>query len=362
MDVRQVARELGVRYVLEGSVRKASDRVRIVGQLIDTTTGAHIWADRFDGALDDIFELQDQVASSVVGAIEPRLRISEIKRANRKPPQNLDAYDLYLRALGQFHTHSLVGALSAVNLLKQALAIDPTYAPAAALIGECYVTRRNYPEAPPLSDAEISQSVHLARQAIQWDRDDPDTLWMAAITLANFAGEHTTAAHLIERALTLNPNSAHAWNARGYIAYRQNQLETAMESFKRAIRLSPLDPLGGYFSGGVAIVYVALGRYDDALEWADRTLHEFPNYPGAIRSKLIAFVQLGRIDEARDELKRIMALEPRLTIANGKRQQGSTYRPTSWRWPWIVSARPECRRNERRGKRDFLTRLNAVRR
>src|SRR6202035_4539435 len=160
VDVKQVGRELGVRYVLEGSVRKAVERVRITAQLIDTTNGAHIWTDRFDGALDDIFELQDQVAVSVVGAIEPRLRVSEIERANRKPPRNLDAYDLYLRALGQFHMHSREGALKAIDLLKQALAIDPTYAPAAALIGECHVSRGAH-AGPPVSGAEIEESVQL---------------------------------------------------------------------------------------------------------------------------------------------------------------------------------------------------------
>src|SRR5262249_45963374 len=152
VDVKQVGRELGVRYVLEGSVRKAGNRVRITGQLIDTTSGAHIWTDRFDGSLDDIFELQEQVAIGVVGVVEPRLRLSEIDRANRKPPRSLDAYDMYLRALGQFHTHSLEGALKAVDLLKQALVIDQTYAPAAALIGECCVTRRAHGWGP-VSDA-----------------------------------------------------------------------------------------------------------------------------------------------------------------------------------------------------------------
>jgi adenylate cyclase len=142
IDVKQVARELGVRYVLEGSVRKAGSRVRITGQLIDTATGAHIWADRFDGALDDIFELQDQVASSVVGVIEPKLRQSEIERSIRKPTENLDAYDLYLRALAQFYRYSEESLREAVALLKRALAIDPAYAPAAALIGWCWGFQR----------------------------------------------------------------------------------------------------------------------------------------------------------------------------------------------------------------------------
>src|SRR5262249_23479134 len=135
VDLKQVGRELGVRYVLEGSVRKAGNRVRITAQLIDSTTTAHIWGDRFEGTLDDVFELQDQVASNVAGAIEPRLRVCEIEKASRKLPDSLDAYDLYLRALGQFHTHSWEGALNAIDLLKRALAIDPKYSSAAALFG-----------------------------------------------------------------------------------------------------------------------------------------------------------------------------------------------------------------------------------
>ena len=173
-DLRQVGRELGVRYVLEGSVRKAGSRVRITGQLIDTTSGAHIWADRFDGALDDIFELQDQVASSVVGAIEPRLRQSEIERATRKPTESLDAYDLYLRALAEFHKYTEEGMREAVALLQRALAIDPSYAPAAAMIGWCRGWQRLQGWGP-LSDAEIAEAARLARQAIEAGRDDPDT-------------------------------------------------------------------------------------------------------------------------------------------------------------------------------------------
>jgi hypothetical protein len=140
-DVKQVARELGVRYVLEGSVRKAGNRVRITGQLIDTATGAHIWADRFDGALDDIFELQDQVASRVVGAIEPKLQFSEIERAKRKPTQSLNAYDMYLRALAQYHKFTEDGMREAITLLRRALAIDPSYALAAAMVGWCRMSQ-----------------------------------------------------------------------------------------------------------------------------------------------------------------------------------------------------------------------------
>ncbi len=162
VDVKQVARELGVRYVLEGSVRKAGNRVRITGQLIDTATGAHIWADRFDGALDDIFELQDQVASCVVGAIEPRLRHSEIERASRKPTERLDAYDLYLRALAQFHKYTEEGMREATALMNRALVIDAAYAPAAAMIGwcRCFLSAQGW---ALLSDVEVAEGVRLAR-------------------------------------------------------------------------------------------------------------------------------------------------------------------------------------------------------
>jgi TolB-like protein len=158
VDVKQVARELGVRYVLEGSVRKAGNRVRITGQLIDTATGAHIWADRFDGALDDIFELQDQVASNVAGAIEPKLRQSEIERASRKPTASLTAYDLYLRALAQSYRITEAGYAEAVVLARQALAIDPSYAPAAAMVGWCRVAQRAQGWGA-LSDEDIGESL-----------------------------------------------------------------------------------------------------------------------------------------------------------------------------------------------------------
>jgi TolB-like protein/class 3 adenylate cyclase len=166
VDVKQVGRELGVRYVLEGSVRKAGSRVRITGQLIDTATGAHIWADRFDGALDDIFELQDQVASSVAGAIEPRLRLSEIERATRKPTDSLDAYDLYLRALAQFYRFTEESLGEAVRLARQALAIDPSYASAAAMVGWCRTAQR-VQGWEALSGDDLAEGVRLTRRALE---------------------------------------------------------------------------------------------------------------------------------------------------------------------------------------------------
>src|SRR5215472_9968382 len=209
VDVKQVARELGVRYVLEGSVRKAGNRVRITGQLIDTTTSAHIWADRFDSALDDIFELQDQVASSVAGAIEPKLRRSEIERASRKPTANLTAYDLYLRALAQSYRFTDEGFTEAVVLARQALAIDPSYAPAAALVGRCR-GQQGLQGWGALSANDVAEACRLARQALATERNDAETIGLAAWTLFRLAGETAMAAAL-DRALALNPNAALAW-------------------------------------------------------------------------------------------------------------------------------------------------------
>jgi len=314
VDVKQVARELGVRYVLEGSVRKAGNRVRITGQLIDTTTSAHIWADRFDGPLDDIFELQDQVASSVVGAIEPRLRLSEIERAIRKPTENLHAYDLYLRALPEFHKHSAEGMREAITLLKGALAIDPSCAPAAAMIGFCRgIQRARNWEA--VSDAEVAEAVILARQAIDRGKDDADTLWIGGFTLAYVAGEHATAASVIERSLKLNPSSAQAWNASGWACAWRSQPDIAIEAFQRAIRLSPLDPLGYMFLGGLAFAHFVARRFEEAVEWADRCLRDQPRFSSILRVKIASHSHLGQVEEAREWLPRLLQLQPGLTIA-----------------------------------------------
>jgi TolB-like protein len=248
VDVKKVARELGVRYVLEGSVRKLGNRVRITGQLIDTASGAHIWADRFDGSLEDIFELQDEVASHVVGAIEPQLRQSEIKRATRKPTDNLDAYNLYLRAIEQLYKFSVEGSRSAIRLLRGALERGPAYAPAIAAISWCRIYQRAL-DWDPLSETDIDEAVQLARRAIEIGREDGDALWMAGRTIAYFAGDRATAASLIDRALALNPNSAHAWDARGWLRCYSGQPDLAIEAIQQAMRLSPRDPLTYLFKG-----------------------------------------------------------------------------------------------------------------
>ena len=325
-DLRRVGRELGVRYVLEGSLRKAANRVRITGQLIDTTTGAHIWADRFDGALDDIFELQDEIAASVVGAIEPKLRQSEIERATRKPTESLDAYDLYLRALALSQKYTDESVREALILLERALAIDGSYAPAAAMIGWC----RSWQKLQgwgPVSDAEIADALQLARRAIEAGKDEPEALCMAGNVISFLGGDHATAAGVIERGLVLNPNSALGWFASGLVLYRQNRPDRAIEAFQRAMRLSPFDPLGYRFSAGLAVAHLIAGRYQEAIEWADRSLCEVPRYESTIRNRVVACAHLGRIDEARDWLRRLLEITPRLTIARYKALYGITHPP-----------------------------------
>ena len=314
VDVKQVARELGVRYVLEGSVRKAGDRVRITGQLIDTTTGAHIWADRFDGALDDIFALQDEVASHVVGAIEPKLRQSEIERATRKPIENLDAYDLYLRALALAHQYTAPAIREGISLLQRALAIDPSYTPASALIGRGRLAQRVQGWGT-VSNAEITEAVGLAKRAIEAANEDPDTLWLAAFTISAFAGEHVTASIAIDRALAINPNSAGAWMARGWVACYQNQPLSAIRAFEHAMRLSPRDPRGYHITAGRALAHLVAGEYTEATQWADRSLSQLPRYGPAIRTKVVACAHMGLIVEAQEALARTMELQPELTIA-----------------------------------------------
>jgi TolB-like protein/tetratricopeptide (TPR) repeat protein len=314
VDVKQATRELGVRYILEGSVRKAGNRVRITGQLIDTHTSAHIWADRFDGTLDDIFDLQDRVAASVVGTIEPRLRLSEIERASRKLPESLNAYDLYLRARAQFYRYSEEGFGEAITLLRQALAIDPSYAPAAALVGWCRWLGRTQGWGA-LSDSDISTTVRLCRQVLERERNDAETMVQAAFALANFAREVTFAATVINRAVALNQNAAIAWLLKGWLHANLSQPQPAIEAFNRAMRLSPLDPLSYLNAAGLAHAHLMAGRFGLAIEWANRALDDQPRLTYTMRARIVANAQLGRLDDARAELGRLLALQPGFTIA-----------------------------------------------
>jgi adenylate cyclase len=324
VDIKQIGRELGVRYILEGSVRKADNRVRISGQLVDTTTGAHIWADRFDSALGDIFELQDRVSSAVVAAIEPKLLHTEIERAFRKPTDSLDAYDLYLRASAECDKLTEAGMQEAVTLLRRALTIDPAYAPAAAFIGICRCLQRTHGWVNPEGN-EISEAIALARQAIESSSDDADALRMASYTLALLGGEREMGLRGIERSLTLNPNSAHAWLCKGLVCCFLNRPDPAQHAFEYAARLSPVDPLGYLFLWGLALAHFLAGRYEASLELAEQSSRDHPRYIPPLRLKVALYVHFGRIDEARRTLYRMLELFPAITIVNLKAQM-----------PWLM--------------------------
>ncbi len=307
-------------------MRKAGNRVRITGQLIDATTGAHIWADRFDGALDDIFDLQDRVASSVVGAIEPKLRQSEIERATRKPTASLDAYDLYLRALAELHKFTAEGMRQAATWLERALAIDPFYAPVATLTCYCRMAQIAFGWGR-VSVAERAEAAQLAARAIETGRDDPDTLGLAAHALSFFGGALGAAASAVDRAIMLNPNSTYAWMAKGWVSCLCNQPEHAIEAFQRAMRLSPLDPLNFTFAGGIAFAHLFARRFTEAVEWADRSLNQGPQYTPVLRLKLVACVHLGRIEEAHELLQQVLDRQPDLTIDGLKAYPAMTVTP-----------------------------------
>jgi adenylate cyclase len=314
VDVKQVGRELGVRYVLEGSVRKAGDRVRITAQLIDAATGAHLWAERFDGALADIFDLQDQVTASVAGAIRPELERAEIARARRKPTENLDAYDLYLRALPGAEAGSREANEAALRLLYRAIALDPEFAAAYGLAARCYAARRVRNWMVDV-EAERAETARVTRRAMELGRDDPATLSFAGFAIARVLGELEEGVAVCERALDLDPHLATAWRFAGIVKVYLGDPKTGIERLTRAIRLSPRDPALWQTYGTIALALLLAGRHDEAVSWAERSIRESPNLLPALRIATAAHALAGRMDEARRVLARVLELDPGSRIA-----------------------------------------------
>jgi TolB-like protein/Flp pilus assembly protein TadD len=315
VDVRTVGRELGVRYVLEGSVRRGGDRLRITAQLIEAASGNHIWADRYEGARKDVFDLQDRITEGVVGAVEPSVRQAEIERARRKPPDNLDAYDLYLRAFSIFHSEkfmSLSGVSELQALLRQAVNLDPNYGAAYGLAAWSYAWKQS--QGWTLTSLEVAEAERLARSAADAGREDPTALHMAGHTLSRVLRRHDEGAALIRRALTINPNSANAWHVSGWVQTYLCDLDTAIDHFSRAMRLSPLDPLMFIMKAGMAWAYFVGGNYDEADNWSDQALLERPNYGAALRAKVASCSMSGREEEARAALNKLYEISPGTTV------------------------------------------------
>jgi adenylate cyclase len=312
VDVSQVGRELGVRYVLEGSVQKAAHRVRITVQLIDATNGAHVWADRIDGSLEDIFELQDRVTERVAGALQPSIRSAEVERARRKPPQDLNAYDLTMRAMPQVWALEKEASARALELLEQALAIDPSYPLALSLAGWCYGQRMVYNWTEDIEDAR-RRALQTAEKAVELGGDDPLILAVLG-AVYTFVHDLGRARILLERAVTLDTNLAWAWSRLGWLDVYDDRPEQAIESFERALRLSPLDPMNFNNYAGLGAAHQNAGRYDEAMAFFRRALAERPNIPWVRRATVCTLVGMGRLEDAKAELKLLLDAYPGLTI------------------------------------------------
>jgi adenylate cyclase len=326
VDIRQVGRELGVRYVLEGSIRKAGNRIRITGQLIEAVTGRHVWADRFDGDLADLFELQDRITESVVGAVEPSLRLAEIERARAKPTESLDAYDYYLRALPFHYAMRREKSDLALQLFAKAYELDPQFALAKATACGTYLFRKAQVWNQP---GELEEGYRLALDAAALAPDDPQVLRLAGQAAVYLGRDYDYGLSLVQRAVTINPNSAQVLNSAAWTYNYYCDPSPAVEYFNRAMRLSPLDVEKPLMLSGLSFSYFLLRDYEAMLGHAVQAAKEMPTFVSAHRFATAALSCLGRMEEARHWAAQHMALAPnyRLEVA----------RPIlGWRDPAVV--------------------------
>ncbi|MGE3145193.1 MAG: winged helix-turn-helix domain-containing tetratricopeptide repeat protein [Pseudorhodoplanes sp.] len=315
VDLKQVGRELGVRYVVEGSVRKAENRLRITAQLTDAANSGNLWASRFDGELRDIFELQDQVTADIVGAIAPKLEQAEIERAKRKPTENLDAYDLYLRGVACTAPYTQSGYAEAFALFQRAIQLDPEFAAAYGMAAWCCVTQKV--NAWAITEAKIAEGIRMAREAVQLANQDAVAYCWGGFSLDFLAEELDDAIVYVDRALVLNPNLAAGWFLGGHLNVYAGDLEGGIGRLNRAIRLSPLDPL--IFRGvnaGLAYAHFLASRNDEALACVEKALRERPNWLTAIRIGAACHAVAGQLEQARKLMARMRELDPALRISN----------------------------------------------
>ena len=317
VDVKQVGRELSARYVLEGSVRKSGDRVRITGQMIDASTGIHLWADRFDGPLQDIFDLQDRVTAKVIGEIAPRLEQVEIERAKRKQTENLDAYDYYLRALASLHEWTNESNVEALRLFYHAIELDPGFASAYGLAAMCFTWRKvNGWITDPAQ--EVAEAERLGRRAVELGPDDAVALSGGGYALVFVAHDLSDGPIFIERALALNPNLAWALFSSGWTKAFLGDPEGAITQLTLAMQLSPLDPHGFRARGGMAFAHFLAGRYEEAITWAEAALRQRPTYLASIRELAAANALAGRLSEAQKAMARLRQLDPTRRVSTVK--------------------------------------------
>jgi adenylate cyclase len=314
IDLKRVSRELGVRYVLEGSVRRSGERVRITAQLINGQDGTHIWSDRYDGRMADIFDLQDQITERIVGALEPTIRSVEVERARRKRPDNLDAYDCVMRALSSIWVVEREANAEALVLLERAMALDPGYASAKALAAWCHAQRLPYlwTTAPAI---ERALALELATEAARLDSNDPLVLTVLSAAYAA-SSQFQEAAPLIEKALALDPNSAWAWQRSGVLRTCLGEPDVGIEHLQRAMRISPLDPYNFNALIGIGVAHFWAGRYELAAQWVTQGIAEKPSATWAWRIAAAAYSHLDRMDAARTALERFMRGNPGVTLTS----------------------------------------------
>ena len=312
-NVRDIGSELGVAYLLEGSVQKAGNRLRITVQLIETEGGAHVWSERYDGTIDDIFDLQDRITEQVAGALQPSIRIAEIERSRRKRPQDLGAYDYAMRAMPHVWALEKAESTKALELLDRALAIDPEYPLALSLAGWCHAQRSVYNWADDIAESQALART-LAERAAELSGDDPLILAVLG-TVHTFVRNYGTARILLERALALDPNAAWAWSRLGWVENYSDRPERALENFDRALRLSPLDPMNFNNYVGMASAHEVAQDYDKAVVHYRRALEERPHAMWIYRNLASSLSGAGRMEEARQAYAELMRAYPGLTVA-----------------------------------------------
>ncbi len=322
-NVRDIGRELGVGYVLEGSVQRASKRIRITAQLIETENGAHVWAKRFDGSLEDVFELQDQITEQVAGALQPSIQLAEIERVRRKRPQDLGAYDFTMRALPHVWALEKTETVNALAFLEQALDIDPDYPLALSLAAWCHAQRSVYNWDEDIEGSKL-KALRLAEKAAQSSGDDPLVLSVLG-TVHTITRNYATARILLERAVSIDPNAAWTWSRLGWLEAYADRLEPALEYFEKSRRLSPFDPLSFNTYVGMASAYEGAGEYDQAVAYFKRALQERPNAFWIYRSLAPVLAIAGHMEEAREAYAKLVHHFPDLTLS--KVRQAMVFSP-----------------------------------
>ncbi len=317
VDVKQVGRELGVRYVLEGSVRKSSNRVRITAQLIDSATGAHLWADRFDGELKDVFDLQDQVTASVVGAIAPKLEQVEIERSKRKPTESLDAYDYYLRGLANSSQWSKEPTEEALRLFYRATELDPGFAAAYGMAAYCFVMRKGNRWIIDRA-SEVAEAARLSRLAVDLGADDAVALAAGGYTLAFVVHEVEKGSAYIDRAIALNANFATALVSSSWAKAFLGESDEAIKRATNSMRLSPLDPFSFRALGAIGLAHFIAGRYDEASSWGEKSMQLRPHYLPAICYVAAAQELAGRHSEAQKVMAHLRAVDSAMRVSDVK--------------------------------------------